>query len=218
MGRVPNLLGQGNGKLGENIHTWSIPAVETCPGRSPLCETHCYAKAGFFGFPSVKETLANNLKASGRKDFAHRMVKEVARRWCRVVRVHVAGDFYSANYARKWAEICRRCPETTFYSYTRSWRVASIVPVLEELAGLENVRLWFSADDDTGIPSDVPEGVRVAWLMDRQDGQMETVDLVFRVRHLRREPAKRIGLNLVCPVENGSEKSTDCGTCRLCWK
>ena len=38
MGTVPNLLGKGNGKLGENIHTWSIPAVDTCPGRSPLCE------------------------------------------------------------------------------------------------------------------------------------------------------------------------------------
>ena len=168
--------------------------------------------------PSVKDTLERNLKASEEKDFAARMVKEIARRWCRVVRIHVAGDVYSANYARKWVEICRCCPETTFYTYTRSWRIASIAPVLEELAALENVRLWYSADDDTGVPPELPEGVRVAWLMDRQDGEMETVDLVFRVRKLRSEPAKRIGLSLVCPVENGSDKETDCGTCRLCWK
>jgi hypothetical protein len=31
---ICNLLTRGNGKLGEGIHVWSLPAVETCPGRT----------------------------------------------------------------------------------------------------------------------------------------------------------------------------------------
>jgi hypothetical protein len=42
-------------------------------------------------------------------------------------------------------------------------------------------------------------------------------DLVFRVHRLRRTVAKRVGLVLVCPVENGATgHRTDCGRCRLC--
>jgi len=40
---IRNLLTRGNGKLGEGIRAWSLPAVETCPGRSDLCARVCYA-------------------------------------------------------------------------------------------------------------------------------------------------------------------------------
>ena len=33
MTMIRPLLGRGNGKLGEAVHTWSLPAVATCPGR-----------------------------------------------------------------------------------------------------------------------------------------------------------------------------------------
>lgn len=216
MSSVANLLSKGNGKLGENIHHWSIPAVDTCPGRSNICETHCYARSGRYRTDIIRDRLNENLQASKAKGFISRMAKEVQRRWVQVCRIHVAGDFYDVGYARKWVSIARRCPRTIFYSYTRSWRIDTIEPVLREMATLDNVRLWYSADSETGIPP-MTEGVRIAWLQDQGDGAMETVDLVFRVRRLRREPARRIGLSLVCPVENGSDRKTDCGTCRHCW-
>ncbi len=44
-------------------------------------------------------------------------------------------------------------------------------------------------------------------------------DLVFRVHKLRKAVCKRVGLTLVCPVENGATgHRTDCGRCGVCWK
>jgi hypothetical protein len=64
-----------------------------------------------------------------------------------------------------------------------------------------------------------PPGVRVAWLrLDADEDVPAGVDLVFRVHGLRRNPAKRIGLTLVCPVEQGSGAGTTCSTCGVCWR
>ena len=218
MQTVRNLLQKGNGKLGENIHHWSIPAWQTCPGRSAACRV-CYAMSGHYHMPNVKANLARNYDVSLKDGFVRRIVREIDRRWCQVVRIHVAGDFYDPAYTRKWLEIVQRCPDVIFYAYTRSWRVPEIAPVLVEIANHNNVKLWYSADDDTGIPQDVPKTVRVAWLMETE-GQHEMIelsDLVFRAQPLRKTPSRRIGLTLVCPVENGSGKDTDCGRCGVCW-
>jgi hypothetical protein len=40
-----NLLVRGNRKLGESVHSFSVPAVDTCPGRSAPCERACYARS-----------------------------------------------------------------------------------------------------------------------------------------------------------------------------
>src|SRR5262249_51175469 len=151
--------------------------------------------------------------------FPERMIREVRRRRVGVVRIHAAGDFYDARYIRSWVRIARNCPGVTFYAYTRSWRLPGLRAELDELAVLPNVRLWYSADQDIGMPTDLPEGVRVPWLQEDSDGPVpEGADLVFRVHRLRREPTKRIGLTLVCPVEQGSGTSTTCTSCGLCWK
>jgi hypothetical protein len=81
------------------------------------------------------------------------------------------------------------------------------------------VRLWYSADRDTGEPPEVPDGVRVAWLQDGEEGPVLS-DLVFRVRKLRREPGGRVGLAMVCPHETpaGKERGANCGSCGHCWR
>nr|WP_203841829.1 hypothetical protein [Actinoplanes humidus] len=35
------------------------------------------------------------------------------------VRIHDAGDFFSDDYLRAWIRICRACPDTHFYCYTK---------------------------------------------------------------------------------------------------
>jgi hypothetical protein len=45
-----------------------------------------------------------------------------ARRFERI-RVHVAGDFFSAAYFMAWMEVARRNPERLFYAYTKSLHV-----------------------------------------------------------------------------------------------
>ncbi len=213
----PNLLTRGNGKLGEGIHAWSLPPVETCPGRSALCERVCYARSGRFRTRSMIERLNNNLTAAMQDDFADRVAAEIRRRGVRTLRVHVSGDFFNENYVDQWANIARRSPRTTLYGYTRSWRDPAVAATLVEFATLKNVRLWYSVDSETGLPTVIPPGVRVAYL---QTDQSDTPSggVVFRVRELRRERAERFPLRLVCPTERNPSQGDQvtCTSCRRC--
>lgn len=212
-----NLLTRGNGKLGEGIHAWTLPAVETCPGRSALCERACYARAGRYRTQFMRDHLTENLDAAMENDFASRVVAEIRCRGVHTLRVHVSGDFFNPGYAKKWLVIARRAAATRLYAYTRSWRVPEVAPVLAELAGLRNVRLWYSCDAQTGPPDNVPPRVRVAFL--QTDAEEEPAgNLVFRVERLRAEPARRVGLTLICPRETGLPGAADvtCTSCRRC--
>jgi hypothetical protein len=219
LSRRPNyILSRGNDKIGTAIFAFNLPAVDTCPGMSAACSS-CYAQRGRWVFSKVQEALRRNWEASRDPFFAERMIREIRTRRVRVIRIHAAGDFYSVPYIRAWLRIAQNCPWVTFYAYTRSWRLPGLQVELERLAALPNVRLWYSADRDTGMPTNLPEGVRVAWLQVEADESVpEGVDLIFRVHRLRRRPAKRIGLTLVCPVEQGSGAGTTCTSCGVCWK
>jgi Gene product 88 len=219
MARVANLLTRGNTKLGESIHAWSIPAVDTCPGRTRLCESVCYATGGRFRTHRVQELLQENLDQSLRKDFEARVVKEINRRGVSVLRVHVSGDFYDPSYARKWLNVARRSRRTTFYAYTRSWRLEEYRDVLSEMASMLNFHIWFSVDRETGTPEVVPLRVRLAFLQTEEGDDPGDVDLVFRTPALRSTRVRRIGLSLVCPTEQGASEAGDrsCTSCRRCF-
>ncbi|QEG30197.1 hypothetical protein GobsT_50000 [Gemmata obscuriglobus] len=212
------LLVAGNEKLGMSVFHFDTPPVTTCPGRSKRCESLCYCRRGRFVFPQVIERLEWCYEQSKRDDFASRMTAEIHRKGCLAVRPHVSGDLYSPGYARKWLEIVTNCPRTKFWLYTRSWRIPGILEVLAELAKLPNLAVWFSADEETGYPPTVPEGVRVAWLMD-SDEEPEAADLIFLNHPLRYQDDKRIKLDLICPTEteSGRKKGTSCSTCQFCW-
>jgi hypothetical protein len=210
-----NLLSLGNAKLGEGIYTFSIPAVTTCPGSSPACRQECYALRGNFRHAQPHYNRA--LAATREEGFAGRMTSEVKRRWAGCVRIHVSGDFYSAEYVRAWVAIATACPQTRFYAYTRSWRVPEMAGALADLVKCRNVRLWYSCDKDTGIPAKVARRVKLAWMQTAEDDLPRRADLVFRVHRLRKTVAKRVALALVCPVKNGATgHRTDCGRCRVC--
>jgi hypothetical protein len=211
------LLSLGNDKLGGTIHSWSIPAVTCCPGSSSVCRKACYATHGRFVTAKSKASMKWRLQQGKRQDFAERMIDEVFRKGVLVCRIHVAGDFFSPSYLSKWIEIAARSPNTRFFTYTRSWRVEKIEPLLRAFAALENVRLWYSADSDTGYPSQVPEGVQVAWLQDTSVVP-ETADLLFQTRSVR-----KLALPLVIPVcgqelPEGKTKGVNCANCGVCWK
>lgn len=216
--RAVRMLVKGNTKLGEGIYSFSIPAGSTCPGQSPTCARHCYAKSGNYVWSNVVASHSRNWEAARKRGFVARMVREIDRTRPRVVRIHAAGDFYSAGYCRKWAEIARACPEVTFYAYTRSWRLPAIRAELVQFARIPNVKLWYSCDRDTGVPTSKPKRVRLAWMQADETDVPPRSDLVFRVKRLRKNVVKRVGLTMVCPVENGVTVNTDCGKCGVCWK
>ncbi|AMV24025.1 hypothetical protein VT84_06490 [Gemmata sp. SH-PL17] len=218
MATIRSLLALGNAKLGRAIHHFDLAAVHTCPGRSKVCEAACYATRGRFHTSLVRDRLRWCLAQSKRPDFADRMVREVRGKGALVVRVHVSGDFYDPEYAGKWLSVFRRCPTATFYFYTRSWRVAEVVPVLEQATALDNVRAWYSADVETGLPDPLPERVRVAWLQTDPDEPVAG-NLVFRDEPVR-GTRPRTALPVVCPNETpaGHRFGVNCGNCGHCWK
>lgn len=216
------LLSPGNLKLGQSGLIWSfgLPSgrPDICVGMSPACVEACHARQIERLRPAVLHSYERNYVFSRTKEFVDTIIGFIRLNEISVVRVHVGGDFYSKNYTRRWLRIMRRLSDVRFFAYTRSWRNPSILSVLKEMATLTNCRLWFSADQQTGIPADVPERVRVAWLMTHAD-ETPTGDLVFRVRRLRGQPARRLNLVLVCPTENGpGERTTDCSRCGVCWR
>jgi hypothetical protein len=215
------MFSNSNLKLGSNlIWSFGLPSITTCPGRSSVCEEHCYSAHIESLRPAVRASYERNLAASKRADFVKRAVAFIIAHEIKVVRISTGGDLYSAGYARKWLAIMRQLPHVRFFLYSRTWRVEAIRRVLVKMARRRNVRLWYSCDRETGVPDEVPKRVRVAWLMTSEDDvPPEGTHLVFRVRRLRRKPAKRIGLTLVCPVENGATGHlTDCQRCAVCWK
>jgi hypothetical protein len=210
---VRGLLTQGNLKLGQAISHFDLPAGSTCPGQSELCAKACYAKSGHYRFTSVQERLKWNYQESQRANFAKLMIAEIKRKGVLVIRLHVSGDIYSAEYAMKWLEVMRQCPRVRFYLYSRSWRIEGIAKVLEQMAALRCAKIWFSIDSETGVPAKVRVGVRLAYLQVDEDEEPELLDLLFVVRRLKRH-AKRMSLPLLCPHQSGvAENCGDCGRC-----
>ena len=210
MAVVRSMLALGNVKLGGSIHHFDLPAVTTCPGRTSICEGVCYAhEKGRYRFKRVLERLRWCWEQSLRDDFVERMIREIRSKGCLVVRVHVSGDFYSPEYSAKWLEVMQACKRVKFYFYTRSWRVASIVPTIEAMAKRANCKAWYSTDSESGTPAIVPEGVRLAYLQTEADDQPNRLDLRFTIRRLR-----RLALPMACPHEtHHAENCGDCGRC-----
>jgi hypothetical protein len=218
------VLTPGNHKLGGRlIWGFGLPSgrPEVCVGLSAECRRHCYARRVEGLRPTVLACYENNLRLSRLPAFARRLRAFILAHDIAVVRVHTAGDFYDAAYARKWLRVMQRLPAVRFFFYTRSWRDAAIRPVLEQMAGLANCRAWYSCDRGTGLPAQVPPRVRLAWLMTApEDVPPPGLDLTFRARALRRQPRTRANGIRVCPAEDGIARRAPvtCDRCRLCWK
>lgn len=218
METVRGLVTQANQKLGASVFHFDLPAGGrgACPGRTPTCSRWCYAQRGRFVFPQVQERLRANLAASKRADFAPRLASELYRKGVLALRWMVSGDVYSPAFARKVLAVVQATPFCRHWVYTRSWRIPAVEAVLRELALVENMAVWYSADRDA-FPDAVPPRVRVAYLMtDAEDHPPRPVDLVFLVHRLRVQP---LPLALpVCGQETpaGRAAGVTCTTCQEC--
>lgn len=216
------MIVQGNSKLGLRGSVWcfGIPAGLTCPGSTELCRGKCYAMKGNYRMSKVKSALERKYEETLQDDFADRMVAEIKRVKAKLFRIHTSGDWYSPEYVDKWIEIVAGTPETTHWAYTRSWSVPVFAKPLSRLAKLPNMRLWYSADRETGYPHRVPPGVRVAYLADSDEDARqidpERVRLIFRDVPDRSTELLSVGGRPVCPHENGRHSDLTCESCKLC--
>jgi hypothetical protein len=213
------LLVKGNSKLGRKIWGFSLPAGSTCPGKSDICNDRCYAQKGFFVMPSAKAAFKKRLAATKRDDFVLAMTAEIAKVRAEIVRIHISGDMYDAEYAHKWYEIVKASPATVFFMYTRSWRVDEIRPELAKIAALPNMRMWWSVDQETGMPTKLPKRVRTAYMaITINDAPPKKAHLAFRDYPVRGLIQKKMNDVLVCPPENGVNTGMTCEQCGNCWR
>jgi len=110
----------------DNIFNFDIPAYRsntgliTCP-MAKDCIANCYARQGTYLISNVKAKHEANLAASLTDDFVLDMVIEVIETKANIIRIHSAGDFYSAEYIAKWISIMESLPHVIFYAYTKSF-------------------------------------------------------------------------------------------------
>ena len=232
-------ISPGNAKTGDE---WSfdIPAIETCPGRSELCASKCYAAQLMRVYKNVDAKYQRNLSLARSFDFVTYMVDTIPANVS--FRIHVSGDFYSVQYIQDWIDIATNRPDVEFYAYTRSWRQgASFNKQIIALNSLTNVNVNLSCDTETGKPNFLA-APRFRWAYlthekgyDDAPNWLRRGDIVFRsasAGHKKRRKnavkrgddpnvvaplVNRIGEAPVCPFERGRDVDNfSCSKCRIC--
>lgn len=169
-------LSEGNRKLARNEEEyfliWNLPAVTTCPYRTPMCEKACYARKAERMYNQVLPCRENNLVESQKTSFTYDMIesiryylqlpKNVGKR-C-YFRIHESGDFYNREYVNKWIYIASQLPEVKFLAYTKSVRY--FTDIMETVPDNMVIRysIWADSDKDdvkTAIKLNLP--IYTAW-------------------------------------------------------
>lgn len=195
----------GNSKTGQSsahyefVYVWNIPPVRTCPGASEWCLSSCYNGQDRPDIYRVPQWWANLdaflLDSDGLfARLCEQLYPSTSDRGA--VRVHSAGDFFSAEYVAFWHRLAVLHPRVTFWAYTRSWRIPHLLVVLEELRSLDNFQLF--ASWDSGMSESPPPGWRLSLVKDRELSNVG--------------PGQTLAIR--CPEELSS--AVNCASCRHC--
>lgn len=148
-------VSEGNIKVG-SIPNWSLTPGRTCSREA--CHTcmreGCYAMKSYRQYKNVRQAWDDNsiLAESGLEKLEPFFDMYFSSMNApRFFRVHVAGDFVTAEYARMWSRIAAKHPGTRFLAFTKQW---------EKVRGVdfpENFSLVLSGWPGTEIPADLAE-------------------------------------------------------------
>lgn len=160
----------------DGIRSWSLQALETCPGSwaSPgelvdACKG-CYATTGNYRYPNVKAPRLENREDWQRLEWVDDMVKALDSD--RYFRWFDSGDVYTLALAEKILEVMKRTPWVKHWLPTRMHKFPKFRQVFTEMMSLPNVMVRFSSDSVHGVyiqglhgsvivpdPATLPEGV-----------------------------------------------------------
>lgn len=138
----------------DGILSWSLQALETCPGSVnpdgslvPAC-SGCYATTGNYVFDNVKAPrLANRLDWE-RDDWVSDMV--AALESSRYFRWFDSGDMYSLGLAEKMLQVMQATPWVKHWLPTRMAKFPKFSNVIQRMQALPNVMVRFSSDNIDG--------------------------------------------------------------------
>lgn len=118
---------------GIHLYNFGIPAFKsntgllTCPKASE-CVRGCYARQGTYTWNTTQNAYENRLKLTQHDSFREVIVYQIDRLLTKhkngqvVIRIHDAGDFYNAEYAKAWFDIAanyKNNNRVVFYAYTK---------------------------------------------------------------------------------------------------
>ena len=138
----------------DGILSWSLQAIETCPGSAdgngglvPACQG-CYATTGFYQFKQAKGTRLHNKEDWERDSWVSEMV--IALDSSRYFRWLDSGDLYSIDLANKVLQVMEQTPWVKHWLPTRMYKFPKFKEVLQAMQDLPNVVVRFSSDSVQG--------------------------------------------------------------------
>jgi hypothetical protein len=138
----------------DGILSWSLQAVDTCPGARgangelvPAC-AGCYATTGNYRFKNVKLPRLENKEAWKSDSFVPEMVKALDN--SRFFRWFDSGDVYCTGLAEKILEVMEKTPHVQHWLPTRMHKFTKFAKILGKMQALGNVVVRFSSDSVCG--------------------------------------------------------------------
>ena len=138
----------------DGILSWSLQAIDTCPGSSdgngglvPACQG-CYATTGNYRFPNVKAPREFNREDWKRDQWVSDMVQALDS--SRYFRWFDSGDMYDIRLAEKIRKVMLHTPWVSHWLPTRMHKFDKFKRVISEMQVLSNVVVRFSSDSVTG--------------------------------------------------------------------
>lgn len=138
----------------DGILSWSLQALETCPGSVnpdgslvPAC-SGCYATTGNYVFDNVKAPRLANRIDWERDDWVTDMVQALES--SRYFRWFDSGDMYAIGLAEKMLQVMTQTPWVKHWLPTRMMKFPKFASVIQRMQALPNVMVRFSADSIDG--------------------------------------------------------------------
>lgn len=138
----------------DGILSWSLQAIETCPGSSdgkgglvPACQG-CYATTGNYRFSNVKKPREFNREDWKRDSWVSDML--IALDSSRYFRWFDSGDMYDIRLANKILAVMQATPWVKHWLPTRMHKFDKFKPVIQAMQDLPNVVIRLSSDSVTG--------------------------------------------------------------------
>ena len=138
----------------DGIKSWSLQALDTCPGSlngdGTLVDacSGCYATTGNYRFPNVKAPRLHNRQDWERLSWVDDMVKALDNE--RYFRFFDSGDMYALGLAEKILQVMKLTPWVSHWLPTRMHKFPKFRRVLQDMQKLDNVSVRFSSDSVPG--------------------------------------------------------------------
>jgi len=138
----------------DGILSWSLQAIDTCPGSSdgngglvPACQG-CYATTGNYRFANVKKPREFNREDWKRDSWVSDMVQALDS--SRYFRWFDSGDMYDLSLAIKILAVMEKTQHCKHWLPTRMYKFIKFQHTIDAMMALPNVVVRFSSDSVNG--------------------------------------------------------------------